>query len=166
MISSLNILKSVLESIPSKPTIMLGYWTEIANDLVLMGLDKSKDGTKFPLIVVNTFAKYETGTVVRETSFKNIKFYIINEASETAGFIDRVSSTYENSIIPLRDEMLHTMVRSKKFNLSQKDNLLEFEREEQMFPFLLNEGKSQNKTNEVVDTLELTFKELRIKTLK
>lgn len=166
MISAIKTLKAVLESIPSNPTIKIGYWNEISNDLSLMGLDKSKDGTKFPLIYVNTFCSFDSGEVVRENSFNNIRFYIITEAELNDGFVDRISSTFETTIFPLRDEMIHTMIRSKRFNIAQNSNLLEFEKSEFMYPYLFGEKQNQNKFNEVIDTLEITFKKLRIKTLK
>ena len=163
MISSINILRSVLETIPSKPLVKIGYWKEVSSDLALMGLDKDNDGKKFPLIIVNINATYEAGSTLQIESFKNIKFYLIEESDQLTGTIERLSATFESTLFPLRDEMLKFMKRSGKFNMMQKNNLLQFERTEQLIPYINGESKDQNKLNEIVDCIEITFKELHIK---
>ncbi len=166
MVNVFKILTDICELIPSKPTVVCGYWTEVRNSLAQMGYDKTKDGTKYPLIIINTNVVFKDGNVLfNGAELDGIRFYIVCESDIKESFTQKMETKYKNIIFPLFDEMIETFELSNKIRFYNKISMKTIECEKILFPYINTDNKEQNQIYDVVDAMEVKFKDFKLKNL-
>jgi len=140
-----------------------GYWPEISNGLLRMGVDKSLDGLKYPLIVMHSSIIEHRGTAQRYLAEIDCKFVLIAETKPNYSTLDRIANIYEPVLYPLYASFLDALSSSHLLDLSQKDNLGQIKHDKQDLFYMGSELKNQNQLSDIVDAIELTFKNLKIR---
>lgn len=161
-----KILTDICYTIPSHPTVVCGYWTEVRNSLAQMGYDKSKDGTKYPLIIINTNVVFKDGDVLYNgVELDGIRFYLVCQADLKENFAQKMENRYESIIFPLFDEMIETFELSNKIRFYNKKSMKTIECEKTLYPYLNTNNKDQNQIYDIVDAMEVKFKDFKLKNL-
>ena len=166
MINSIDILKKELGNLKSKPAVIAGYWTEITNDIALKGRDKLFDGKMYPLVIISADFKENYGQdLISDCVVTNVKIYVITEGKLSVSLVDRLETTYKNTLYPITAEIVDLFNNSYCVQGYEKGRNNEVTYELTRFPYLNKGNKEQNMLNSIVDAVEINFKSLRLKTI-
>jgi hypothetical protein len=143
------------------PYFMIGYWTEIANELAEKGKSLFSQNQKFPLIVVNDLDLKNRYDLHNDGEL-TIDFYIICESKATLTYEDRLDVTFKNTLNPIAEALIEAIKKSNYFSFGGKGKLGELSNEVQNLPYMGSKDKSQNQINDVVDALLLKVTGLQI----
>lgn len=161
-----KIIKDVCDTIPSNPLVICGGWEEVSRDLTLMGLNKTKDGTKYPCIIINSNTTFKSGTDKSSNIvLDKFQIYIVCQAKMNEGFLDSQELRYNATIYPLADEMFEAFDRSNLIDVTVEKDMKGLNYEAKQYPFIKTEAKDQNQLNDIVDAMLFTFKEFKLKNI-
>lgn len=149
------IIKDVVEGMNNAPRFIAGNWTEALKLNSLQSYDKTKDGTRYPLIVLDpNFTITEANETGRNGEFE-CDFYFIVRTESNYTVVERLENVYEPIINPLINSFFYAMYRSGKFVFDRTKNI-----EKGYFIGLERENLyyAKNVLNDVVDTVKIKIK--------
>lgn len=167
MIDGFNVIKNICIDAELVPTVCLGYWNDVVNQLSVMGYDKTKDGEKYPLIIINTNSKQTNGdSLVNSCVFDEIRIYIACEAVIGESFEDKMLNRYKSILYPIYDSLMNAFFLNRNVNISSNNSYKLSTDTVTLYPFLNNVDSSQNKINDIVDALEIKIKNFKLINIK
>jgi hypothetical protein len=154
-----NITGEILATLKA-PYLLLGYWTEIANEISQFGKSKTLSNQKFPLVAFN-------GIDITKESKSHydgllpLTFYIIAESEPNLTTENRFDTTFKEVLNPIYNALIEAVEKSYYFEANNKS--LGYKIEINNLPYLGSLGKNQNQINEVVDAIEVKITGLNIR---
>lgn len=159
-----TIFEDLVDNMTSNPSFSFGYWPEIHQELLLKGKNKSNDGTKYPLIVMHSDFEEKRGSQNYILAEINPKFYLIAESKQNYTTAQRISLVYETVLYPLYEEFMEALQSSK--SLVSGAGPRDFEHTKRDLFYIGSLAANQNKISDVVDAIELSFGNLKIRKQK
>lgn len=145
----------------NEPYFRWGQWVEISN--ILSGLGKHNDyaGTKFPLVYLPfVWEEDKQDNLV----FNTIDFdlYLITSTQKNYKSSERLTNSFKNTLVPYYNSLITEMLDNKWFYNTDRiiNHTVKY------LPYLGHEEENQNKLNQVVDAIYLSFKNVQIANLK
>jgi len=155
MIEPILIIKDIVEGMTNAPRFIAGNWTEALKLNSLQSYDKTKDGTRYPLIVLDpNFVISEGAETSRNGEFE-CDFYFIARTDKNYTVVERLENVYEQTLNPLVTNFFYTMYRSGKFVFDRTKDI-----EKGYFIGLQRENLyyAPNVLNDIVDTVKVKIK--------
>jgi len=167
MVNVFKILKDACSLIESDPSVVYGYWIDVRNALASLSYDKTKDGTKYPLIIINAGTTGISGEVMFEgEKLDSLRFYLITQAKLNESFENKMLNRYEAILFPLLDDMIKALEKSNKVRFYNKNSMKTYEYEYTLLPYIkTDEKEQQNQLHDIVDAMEIKFKNFTLKNL-
>lgn len=164
MAYNLSIIQDVLAKMPSKPYIHAVYMVDAGKELALKDIGIFKKESKYPLIIVNkNYEEILPKDKVCSVWLKNVRIYVITSKTDANLEYDKRERTVLQPLFNnLTEEVLETIKKSCKFNLTNKGHNTQMPCVVKRIPFMLTGGKEQNNINEIVDCMEINFEYLKV----
>lgn len=161
---NLSIVQDVLLGMPSKPYIHAVPMVDALRELALKNIGVFKKTPKFPLVIVNkNYEETLPKDKVCSVWFKDVRIYVITSKTDSEFEYDKRERTVLQPLLDvLTQEVLDTIKKSCKFNLTNKGHNTQMPCVVRRRPFLLTGGPTQNNINEVVDCMEIYFEYLKV----
>ena len=154
---------NVLNTIPSKTIqFMFGSWQEVSNELANKGKSPSGKNFKYPVVFLDSGF---TRTMFKEQRFEgsiNPKIYILSDSKPGTSSTERLNTVYNLVLRPIELALVEQIRKESWFDFGSKGGHYLPEHTSQDLMYITT--KSQ--TADIVDAIELDFKEINIKKQK
>ena len=173
MISAINTIESIVNSMESDVTFYADNWEGIRNDIANVQYDKEKDGKDFPIIVLDTNYKREQGNIIGVGLSFDAKFYVVWRTDSEYNNKDRDNESFLKYGYPLKNEFLYYALRStrimfdiqplpKAYKKNDGEFMVSINTIDEKLPYFRGKDVTQNMLNQEVDALSFELK-LRIR---
>lgn len=151
---ALSIIETVIGQMQSQPRFIADSWENVVNANKGNAYDKTKDGTRYPLIVCNPMFEERRGIEIGVKSEITTDFYIVAETKKEWTPKERIDNVYTPILSPLFDEMIYTMYRSGKIEFNEINPIAK-----QRFINCTTENLyyAPNNLNDIVDALKVNI---------
>lgn len=151
---SITIVKEVIDKMESQPRFIAADWGETNELNSLLAYDKTKDGTQYPLIIMNPNYVEDWSDTTGVSREFTTDFYFITDTKDGYTTEERCEEIYEKILYPLFDEFLYTAFRENKFIFDENPNMAN--------EFFIPHTKEHlyyrpNILNDIIDTLKITI---------
>lgn len=149
------IIKSVIESMENAPRFISGNWNEVLKLNSLTSYDKSKDGTRYPLVFLDSRFAIREGVETGRNGEFDAEFYFITRTEKNYTVVERLNNVYEPILNPLINSVFYAIYRKNVFVFDREINI-----EKGYFIGLERENLyyAPNVLNDIVDTVKIKIK--------
>ncbi len=161
MIYVSEVIESIVTGLSSNCLFMFGNWAEIQKELMLKG---AKKGTqKYPLIILHSEIEETIPNDDRYQAILNLSLYIVTNSGQSLSTSDRLDTVYKTVLYPIYQEFLRDLYFSCYFDFTANPTMGLVPHTKKDLYYYNTASTSQNKLNDVIDAIEIKFKDLKLK---